>query len=59
MLVRSSRAALRCWRFVDAGSLAGSDAVSCMLCSAVSRLSESAARVWRVRVAGLPQLLVQ
>ena len=46
MLVRSSRAALRC--FVDAGSLAGGGAAACMLCSAVSRLSESAARVWRV-----------
>ena len=47
MLVRSSRAALRCF-LVDAGSLAGGGAAACMLCSAVSRLSESAARVWRV-----------
>ena len=51
MLVRSSRAALRC--FVDAGSLAGGGAAACMLCSAVSRLSESAARVWRVGVAAV------
>ena len=51
MLVRSSRAALRC--FVDAGSLAGGGAAACMLCSAVSRLSESAARVWRVRAAAV------
>ena len=41
MLVRSSRAALRCF-LVDAGSLAGGGAAACMLCSAVSRLSESA-----------------
>ena len=40
MLVRSSRAARRCF-LVDAGSLAGGS-VACMLCSAVSRLSESA-----------------
>ncbi len=52
MLVRSSRAALRCF-LVDAGSLAGGVPAACMLCSAVSRLSESAARVWRVRVAAV------
>ena len=39
MLVRSSRAALLCF-LVDAGSLAGGGAAACMLCSAVSRLSE-------------------
>ena len=38
---------------VDAGSLAGGVPAACMLCSAVSRLSESAARVWRVRVAAV------
>ena len=32
MLVRSSRAALRCF-LVDAGSLAGGGAAACMLCS--------------------------
>ena len=52
MLVRSSRAARRCF-LVDAGSLAGGGAAACMPCSAVSRLSESAARVWRVRVAAV------
>ena len=41
MLVRSSRAALRCF-LVDAGSLAGGGSVACMPCAAVSRLSKSA-----------------
>ena len=48
MLVRSSRAALRCF-LADAGSLAGGGAAACMLRSAVSRLSLRA----RVRVAAV------
>ena len=40
MLVRSSRAALRCF-LVDAGSLAGGGAAACMLCSPRFRASLS------------------